>query len=227
VCAPIGFDILRDVRLALIALLCSTSIACGQAGGFRYFDDGGSMDAVPSDTVAEDAGVPADADLPIDTGINPDAGPEFVLTSTTIQANAPFPVDATCFGIDTQPDLEWSGVPPGTRSFVVVLIGTTMDYVHWVAFDLPATITGLPAGASNHRRMPPGTMEAHAYCDFYCGPCPPVSLGVQTYELRVYALDVPTIAFTSVNPIGNEQLRNAFSQNTLGIARLQATSMHP
>src|SRR5690606_35573033 len=72
------------------------------------------------------------------------------------------------FGGNHNPHLEWSDVPPGTRSFVLICHdpdvpskgddvnqeGRTVpadlprvDFFHWVLVDIPATVTEIAAGS--------------------------------------------------------------------------------
>jgi Raf kinase inhibitor-like YbhB/YbcL family protein len=103
----------------------------------------------------------------------------------------------TCEGADTSPSLEWSDVPAGARSLVLTVAdpdapdpaAPRMTYVHWVLYNLPASMKGLPAGATA------GALPAGARVgvnDFghaaYGGPCPPV--GRHRYFFKLYALDV-------------------------------------
>jgi Raf kinase inhibitor-like YbhB/YbcL family protein len=62
--------------------------------------------------------------------------------------------------------------------------------VHWVLYDIPATVTALPEGASA-ASLPSGTREGTN--DWgrtgYGGPCPPI--GRHRYFFKLYALDAP------------------------------------
>lgn len=104
-----------------------------------------------------------------------------------------------CHGPNISPALTWSGAPAGTKSFALVLDDYKArggdGFVHWVAYNIPATTTSLPsnAGASEPELTPAGR---HAYNDFlkrsYGGPCPPEG-APHEYRFTVYALDLDTI----------------------------------
>jgi Raf kinase inhibitor-like YbhB/YbcL family protein len=206
-------------------------------------DSGQSTDALPADASPADLGTPADAaapdagavedarvmdaTVPMDAAPRmdaaaPDSGPPppFVLTSSAFMNGGAIPAANSCRGVDIQPEVAWTGAPPQTMSFAVVLIDDTIHYVHWVAYNIPPNIAELPEGASTRGQLPPGTMEAHAYGTRYRGPCPN---STHTYQFRVYALDQPMITFTASDPIGEAQLRAAFGNRALGVATMTGT----
>ena len=102
----------------------------------------------------------------------------------------------TCEGEDVSPPLTWSGVPEGTRSFALIVddpdapdpLAPKMTWVHWVLYNLPADVHGLPE-AVTETALPPGTGQG--LNDWkrtgYGGPCPPV--GRHRYFFKLYALD--------------------------------------
>lgn len=107
-----------------------------------------------------------------------------------------------CGGQNTSPALNWSNAPAGTKSFAVTMYDpdapTGSGWWHWVMYNIPATATGLPAGAGNGRNAPRGSQEGRT--DFgskgYGGPCPPVGDKPHHYHITVFALktdklDVP------------------------------------
>jgi len=106
------------------------------------------------------------------------------------------PVRHTCDGADLSPPLEWSGVPEGTRSLVLIVddpdapdpAAPRMTWVHWVLYNIPPDAGGLPEGVAAPD-LPPGTREG--LNDWkrtgYGGPCPPV--GRHRYFHKLYALD--------------------------------------
>jgi len=73
------------------------------------------------------------------------------LRSSGFFDGAAIPRRYTCDGEDLSPPLEWSGVPAGTRSFVLLCddpdapAGT---WHHWAAYDIPADRTGLAEGVA-------------------------------------------------------------------------------
>jgi Raf kinase inhibitor-like YbhB/YbcL family protein len=93
--------------------------------------------------------------------------------------------------------LAWSGVPPATRSLVLIVddpdapdpAAPRMTWVHWVLYDIPADATGL-AASIRRQDLPRGTREG--LNDWkrtgYGGPCPPI--GRHRYFHKLYALDV-------------------------------------
>jgi Raf kinase inhibitor-like YbhB/YbcL family protein len=118
------------------------------------------------------------------------------LSSPVIPHNGEIPAEYTCEGADVPPALEWSGVPAGARSLVLIVDdpdapdpkAPKMTWVHWVLYNLPPTSTGLPEGAATSG-LPEGTLDG--LNDWkrtgYGGPCPPI--GRHRYFHKLYALD--------------------------------------
>lgn len=109
------------------------------------------------------------------------------ITSMSFRNEEPIPQRFTCDGVDLSPPLSWSGMPKGTRSFALICddpdapMGT---WVHWVAFNIPATATGFMEG-----KVPEGTiLGVNSWGKpGYGGPCPPG--GTHRYFFRLFALD--------------------------------------
>jgi len=97
-----------------------------------------------------------------------------LLTSPGLPPTGEIPKQYTC---DISPPLGWSGAPPGTASFALIVEDPDAPggiFRHWAAYDIPATTTSLPAG---YRAGAPAPF-AEARNDFgkigYSGPCPPL-----------------------------------------------------
>jgi Raf kinase inhibitor-like YbhB/YbcL family protein len=119
------------------------------------------------------------------------------LTSSAFNHDGSIPVQHTCEGNDISPDLSWDGVPPETKSLVLIVddpdapdpAAPRLTWVHWVLYNIPATASGLPQ-AVTAKGLPAGTKEGMN--DWkrtgYGGPCPPI--GRHRYFHKLYALDV-------------------------------------
>jgi len=119
------------------------------------------------------------------------------LTSSAFDSGAEIPSRFTCEGGGVSPPLAWTGAPQGTRSFVLIVDdpdapdprAPRTDWVHWVLYDLPSSVTALAEGAAE-KGLPPGThvgLNDSGRAD-YGPPCPPI--GRHRYIHRLYALDV-------------------------------------
>jgi Raf kinase inhibitor-like YbhB/YbcL family protein len=119
------------------------------------------------------------------------------LTSTAFSPGGAIPLVYTCDGKDVSPPLAWSGAPPGTTSFVLIVddpdapdpAAPKRVWVHWVLYDIPADTHVLAENVAP-TALPPGTRQG--VNDFggrtrYGGPCPPI--GRHRYFHKLYALD--------------------------------------
>ena len=119
------------------------------------------------------------------------------IASTAFAANGEIPAVHTCEGADRSPPLSWSGVPAEARGLALIVDdpdapdprAPKMTWVHWVLYNIPVTVAGLPEGIVASA-LPPGTGQG--LNDWkqtgYRGPCPPV--GRHRYFHKLYALDL-------------------------------------
>lgn len=120
----------------------------------------------------------------------------FTLTSAAFRDGTGIPVKYTCDGVDTSPPLSWSGAPAGTRGFALVVDdpdAPTGSWVHWVLYNLPAAVAGLPENVAKVESLDlDGARQGRN--DFrrpgYGGPCPPPG-PAHRYFFKLYALDAP------------------------------------
>ncbi|MGH8292443.1 MAG: YbhB/YbcL family Raf kinase inhibitor-like protein, partial [Gammaproteobacteria bacterium] len=90
---------------------------------------------------------------------------KFQLSSSAYADNGAIPPRYTCDGADLSPPLVWSGAPAGTKSLAFIMddpdapnpAAPKMTWVHWVLYDIPVDVHGLPEGGS--LRLPAGTRE--------------------------------------------------------------------
>ncbi|HEX7370689.1 MAG TPA: YbhB/YbcL family Raf kinase inhibitor-like protein [Rhodanobacteraceae bacterium] len=154
------------------------------------------------------------------------AAPTLTLTSRTLTAGGHMPlanVYTQCGGGNQSPELQWHGVPPGTKSFAVTMYDPDAQggFWHWIAFDIAIGAHGLNADAGTpHSGNAPGDTE-QLKNDFgnagYSGPCPPPGKP-HHYVITVYALDVPELGIAA--HFSRTDALAAIKQHTLAKATL-------
>jgi Raf kinase inhibitor-like YbhB/YbcL family protein len=117
-----------------------------------------------------------------------------VLSSPAFKEGKEIPSRYTCDGANISPPLEWSGAPPETRSFVLImedLDAPSRPVRHWGLYDIMPERTMLPEGVGHGVKTEP---MGHGINDFghprYDGPSPPNAGGPHRYRFRIAALDV-------------------------------------
>lgn len=118
----------------------------------------------------------------------------FHLSSDAFLSGDMIPIRHTCEGRDLSPPLTWGDPPEGTQSFALVCEDPDAPrgiWAHWVLFNLPAQVRGLPQGVEPDPELADGSRQGRN--DFgrlgYGGPCPPPGHGPHRYYFRLYALD--------------------------------------
>jgi Raf kinase inhibitor-like YbhB/YbcL family protein len=115
------------------------------------------------------------------------------LTSSAFVPLGAIPKKYTGEGQDVSPPLAWRHLPAKARSLAVichdpdaplVAANGTYGFVHWVLYNLPASVTSLPEAAKDY---------AAGKNDFgktgYGGPMPPNGHGPHHYYFWLLALD--------------------------------------
>jgi hypothetical protein len=102
------------------------------------------------------------------------------------------PVKYTCDGENVSPPLEWGGLPAGAQSLALIMDdpdAPSGTFVHWVIYDLPPTLSGLPEDVPSDEKPSVGGTQGNNGAGKlgYTGPCPPS--GTHHYFFRLYALD--------------------------------------
>jgi Raf kinase inhibitor-like YbhB/YbcL family protein len=149
---------------------------------------------------------------------------QLTLISSAFSHQGSVPQRYTCDGDDISPPLAWSGAPAGTKSFVLVVDdpdapdprAPRMTWVHWLLYNLPATVQTLPEGVKG-AALPTGTKEGRN--DWkrtgYGGPCPPI--GRHRYFHKLYALDtiLPDLGAPSKSDLERAMAGNILAQTEL------------
>ena len=149
------------------------------------------------------------------------------INSSAFAHNGGIPARYTCDGDDISPQINWSGLPTGTKSLVLIVddpdapdpTAPKMTWVHWVLYNIPPENTGLPEAATG-KSLPTGTLQG--LNDWkrtrFGGPCPPI--GRHRYFHKLYALD---IVLTDLNNPTKPQLEKAMQGHILEQAEMIGT----
>lgn len=102
-----------------------------------------------------------------------------------------------CDGKNLSPALNWTDVPKGTKSFAITAYDpdapTGSGWWHWVATDIPATVTSLARGAASATKFA-GQQHNNDYgFAGFGGACPPKGHGMHRYQFTVWALPTETL----------------------------------
>jgi Raf kinase inhibitor-like YbhB/YbcL family protein len=161
-------------------------------------------------------------------------GGTFTLTSPDLPDGKPLPNAQVfnslgCQGDNRSPALEWKGAPAGTKSFAVTVYDpdapTGSGWWHWVIFNIPATVTSLPAGAGDSKsgRIPQGAVQSRT--DFggpgFGGACPPPGDKPHRYIFTVHALKVDSLPLDA--DVSGAMVGFYLGQNSLGKASFTRT----
>ena len=111
---------------------------------------------------------------------------EFKLTTTSFENEGMIPKRYTPHGEDYNPQLSWTGAPPGTKSFA--LINNDPDapvglWTHWLVKNIPVNTTSIKENSV------PGVEVTNSWgIKKYKGPKPPS--GTHRYYFKLYACNV-------------------------------------
>ena len=146
------------------------------------------------------------------------------ITSSSFAEGEPIPSKYTCDGENISPPLSWDNAPAGTKSSALICddpdapVGT---WVHWVLYDLPATITELREATETKEELPNGARQGRN--DFkqigYGGPCPPRG-GQHRYYFKIYALDLELNLKSGAT---KSEVENAMKGHILAEGKLMGT----
>ncbi|MCK4541165.1 MAG: YbhB/YbcL family Raf kinase inhibitor-like protein [Spirochaetales bacterium] len=146
-----------------------------------------------------------------------------IIESSEFSEREAIPLKYTCDGEDLSPPLSWRMAPEGVVSFALICddpdapVGT---WVHWVIYDIPASVSGLPEGVPGDPLLSDGSRQGIS--DFrrfgYGGPCPPS--GTHRYFFKLYALDT---TFGDHGRITKKELLSLMKGHILGEAQLMGT----
>jgi Raf kinase inhibitor-like YbhB/YbcL family protein len=127
------------------------------------------------------------------------AVPGLTLTSPAFEDGSVIPPKFTQSVPDfVSPKLQWTNVPPNTVSFVLIAHDPDValdkkigDVLHWMAFNIPGTASGLPEGVPATAQLADGTIQAknRRGAIGFLGPGAPAVGPYHHYTFELFALD--------------------------------------
>ncbi len=140
----------------------------------------------------------------------------FQLTSSAFTEGAYIPARYSCEGQDSSPPLAWAGAPEGTQSYALTCVDPDApvgDWIHWIAWNIPAEITSLGEGieSKDQKSFTQGTNSWGR--TGYGGPCPPRGHGPHRYYFTLYALDIASLDLSAA--VHLPELQSALSSHVL------------
>ncbi|MFZ4765485.1 MAG: YHYH protein [Roseimicrobium sp.] len=146
---------------------------------------------------------------------------KFMLHSPVVADLKSLPIEFTGDGEGISPPLEWTGAPPATQAYALI-----MDHVapggerkwYWTIYDIPASVTNLPKNSQDIGKIGTGFKGNVGYE-------PPHSKGpgTKTYVITLYALSSPLDVTPPPAEVGREVLLAAMKGKILATSSLRVT----
>lgn len=154
------------------------------------------------------------------------------VSSSAFDHHGMVPEDNSAYGANQSIDLSWDNLPSGTEQLVLIMddpkvveLGMMEEpFVHWVAYNIPASASGLPADLTKDAVVT-GIEELNGMVNGvnglrrpgYFGPRPPANGQLHAYHFRIYAVDT---ALDLPEGLGKADLLAAIDGHVLGTGML-------
>lgn len=191
VARPVGLAMARDGALLMAddANGVVYRIAYSGQGG------GGSAAAPPAEAMRAQAMRGSGVPLALEREETRTTG-SLQVASASIAPQAAIPLRHSEYADGVSPQLRWDPVP-GAKSYALVMedpdARPVTPFVHWLAWNIPASTTQLPEGLQEQLRLtaPEGVLQGTGTrgSPGYYGPRPPVMDPPHRYHFQVFALD--------------------------------------
>jgi Raf kinase inhibitor-like YbhB/YbcL family protein len=97
-------------------------------------------------------------------------------------------------GENVSPQLKWTNVPAGTKSFAIMLIDpeglAPAGVAHWIAYGIPASTTEFKEGDLGVQSDKYVGGKSTMGVGNYTGPCTPAGIGLHHYTFILMATDL-------------------------------------
>ncbi|MCW8060727.1 YbhB/YbcL family Raf kinase inhibitor-like protein [Agrobacterium tumefaciens] len=189
---PVGLAVAKDGSLLMADDTNGVIYRVAYTGTARKVTEQKAAPAsVMEAQAAKGVGVPLAKDRP-----ETDAKSTLKVSSSDFAANGVIPMKQSEYADGVSPALRWDAVP-GAVSYAIVMEDPDSKpikpFVHWVAWNIPGTLTSLPEGLQEQLRLvePEGVLQGRnsSGTHGYFGPKPPVGDPAHHYHFQVLALD--------------------------------------
>jgi Raf kinase inhibitor-like YbhB/YbcL family protein len=149
---------------------------------------------------------------------------QLTLSSPALASGSAIAPENACVGSDRSPALTWRNAPQSTKSFALIVEDPDAPggtFIHWLAYNIPAQTTSIPAGVPQTEEIPSGGKNGINGFNHigYNGPCPPPGQ-VHHYYFRLFALDS---TLTPGDKPDAAALESAMKNHVLATAELVGT----
>lgn len=189
---PVGLAVAKDGSLLMADDANGVIYRVAYTGNAEKVAD---SKAVPAKVMQAQAdrgvGVPLAKDRP-----ETDSKGAIKVSSADFATNGAIPLKHSEYADGVSPALRWESVP-GVASYAIVMEDPDSHpikpFVHWVAWNIPASVTSLPEGLQEQLRLvePEGVLQGRnsSGTHGYFGPKPPVGDPAHHYHFQILALD--------------------------------------
>ncbi|MFL6840423.1 MAG: YbhB/YbcL family Raf kinase inhibitor-like protein [Bradyrhizobium sp.] len=129
-----------------------------------------------------------------------------------------------CPGENISPTLSWTNPPEGTKSYALVVFDPDarppVGFVHWVAYGIPASVTGFAEGEVSKQIDKYVGGESGAKLPHYFGPCTPPG-PPHHYMFSLFATDLEPTALKA--GMTRDELLKALEGHAKGVTSLVGT----
>jgi Raf kinase inhibitor-like YbhB/YbcL family protein len=190
---PVGLAVAKDGSLLMADDANGVIYRIAYNGNAKKAD---SKSSAPSTVIKEQAAKEVDVPLSKERP-ETKANQKMDVASASFSDSQPIPEKHSEYADGVSPALRWTSVP-GALSFAIVMedpdSSPIKPFVHWVAWNIPASVTSLPEGLQEQMRLmePEGVLQGRnsSGTHGYFGPKPPVEDTAHHYHFQVLALDV-------------------------------------
>jgi Raf kinase inhibitor-like YbhB/YbcL family protein len=131
-----------------------------------------------------------------ETKVAAQASGNITVTSPGFANNGAMAMKFSEYADGVSPALAWTAVP-NARYYAIIAedpdAKPQLPFIHWVAWNIPSTVTRLPEGVQEQPRLtePEGVLQGRNSrgSTGYYGPRPPVGEAAHHYHFQVFALD--------------------------------------